>query len=302
MFFLLAISAYAHSGDRLFPIPYLSDEMLSDIRLQDGTVDEWFELVGEPTMTSLDFTTGIGSLPPDPSDLDFRIWLAWHDDPGRLYVGFVSSDDVYQNTHEYSASPQSTRHVMYWNDSISLAIDGDHSGGGGCPNDCPEEEWVDIHEKTQYYEAIAHTASGPTLDCPIVRYFNEGGAFAWTAMPPYGEGGGGVAGEAPVISVIELYVTPFDHLVVDSSRESHISDLSGGRVIGFAVAVHDNEDGGWWPWTPAEMQRDESFAEFDIMSLRADYFIDGILLPGEPEGSAVESVSWGLIKASLNFR
>ena len=119
-------------------------------------------------------------------------------------------------------------------------------------------------------------------------------------MPPYGEGGGGVAGEAPVISVIELYVTPFDHLVDDSSRESQVSDLSGGRVIGFGIAVNDNEGGGWRPWTPAEMQRSESYAEFDIHSLRADFFIDGILLPAKPEGSAVESVSWGLIKASLN--
>ena len=295
------VAAGAHSGDRAYPIPYLSDEVLEQIQLHDSRVDEWMELVGEPTMTSLDFTTGFGRLPPDPSDLDFRIWLAWHDDPARLYAGFVSSDDIYKNNHEYDAPPQSLRHVMYLNDSISLAIDGDHSGGEGCSGDCPEEDWVDIHEETQYYEAIAHTASGPTLDCPVVRYFNEDGAFAWTAIPPYGEGGGGVAGEAPVISVIELYVTPFDRLVGDNIQESVTGDLSAGQVIGFAIAVHDNEGDGWRPWTPEGMQRSDSYAEFDIMSLRADYFLDGILLPPEPEGSAVESDSWGRIKASLEL-
>ena len=70
------VGAAAHSGDRAYPIPYLSDEVLEQIQLHDGRVDEWMELVGEPTMTSLDFTSGFGRLPPDPSDLDFRICLA----------------------------------------------------------------------------------------------------------------------------------------------------------------------------------------------------------------------------------
>ena len=51
----LAVSAGAHSGERVFPISYLSDEMLSEIRLDDGSIDEWIEFVGEPTMTLLDF-------------------------------------------------------------------------------------------------------------------------------------------------------------------------------------------------------------------------------------------------------
>ena len=86
--------------------------------------------------------------------------------------------------------------------TVSLAIDGDHSGGVGCTNDYLEEDWREFHTATQYYEAIARTVSGPTLDNPIIRY--EMDAFAWTALAPYGEAGGGVAGEAPYISVIEF--------------------------------------------------------------------------------------------------
>ena len=43
--------------------------------------------------------------------------------------------------------------------------------------------------------------------------------------------------------------------------------------------------------------------EIDIEKVRADFFLDGILLPAdtEPEGTAVESVSWGRIKASLEM-
>ena len=87
----LAIQAGAHVGDRLYPIVYLSDEMLAEIQLDDGSVDEWYELVGEPTLSLLDFKEEIANSPLDPSDLDFRIWLAWHDEPARLYVAFVAS-------------------------------------------------------------------------------------------------------------------------------------------------------------------------------------------------------------------
>ena len=77
----LAVSAGAHIGDRVYPVGYLSDEMLEKIDLRDGLVDEWYEVVGEPSMTMLDFTSLDRGISPDPSDLDFRIWLAWHDDP-----------------------------------------------------------------------------------------------------------------------------------------------------------------------------------------------------------------------------
>ena len=99
----LSAPAVAHVGDRLYPIPYLSDEMLEDIRLDDGFADEWSELIGEPTLTALDFSETFSQRQYDPSDLDFRIWLAWHDDPARIYAAFVSSDDVYINEHDYSA-------------------------------------------------------------------------------------------------------------------------------------------------------------------------------------------------------
>ena len=97
----LAISSRAHVGDRLYPIVELSDEMLTEIQLADGLVDEWFELIGEPTLTLLDFRSFDDLVALDPSDLDFRIWLAWHDEPARIYVAFVASDDVYKNTHDY---------------------------------------------------------------------------------------------------------------------------------------------------------------------------------------------------------
>ena len=288
----LPASAGAHVGERLYPVSYLSDEMLAEVQLQDGRIDEWYELLGEPAMASLDFRKIGEEEPPDPASLDFRIWLGWHDDPARFYVAFVAADDVYKNTHDYGVELESW---MSNNDSIQLSIDGDHSGGEGCRSSCKEEEdFAQARGQTQSYDAIARTADGPTLDDYETRYFTR--EFAWTVMPPYGEAGGSVAGEAPVISVIELYVTPFDWWGngYDSAEDNVVSELTAGKVIGFQIVV--------WDMDPPQRHH-------EIRSLRpvgvgieevlSGGLLDGILLPIEPEGTAVEGSTWGRIKASL---
>ena len=69
------------------------------------------------------------------------------------------------------------------------------------------------------------------------------------------------------------------------------SDLTAGEVIGFGVAL------GIKPCSTLS-------TTLGIWELRADGFIDGLLLPAAPavpEDSAIEAVSWGRIKASLEF-
>ena len=295
----LALSVGAHIGDRVYPVAYLSDEMLEKIDLRDGLVDEWYEVVGEPSMTMLDFASLNPEGSPDPSDLDFRIWLAWHDDPARFYVAYVASDDIYKNDHDYNAESWGPDRIWYENDCISVVIDGDHGGG---ENSDSIARAAEIRNISQGYFAIARTPEGPILDEEFTRI--ETGEFAWTVLPPYGDGGGGVAGENPTISVIELYVTPFDRWAFDIEG-SVVSDLAPNKTIGFGIIVYDEdppEDEWELPWVEAS-QPDDHFEA--VLSLIADGYLDGMLLPGpgaEPEGdSAVESVSWGRIKASLEM-
>ena len=298
----LFAQAGAHSGDRVYPIPGLTDEMLAQIRLDDGLVDEWYDLIGEPTLTLLDFQDPYNQ--PDPSNLDFRIWLAWHDDPDRLYFAFIGSDDVYRNNHNYNSDDYHQYSIILSQDSINLAVDGDHSGGEGGVNSTPVEEWAFFHGQTQLYEAIARTVSGPTLNDRFVLFHT--GNFAWTIFPPFGDGGGGVHGENPTISVIELYVTPYDSWegLGSSPEETVFSDLTAGQVIGFALTVHDTDEEEYWTsWTPEAIQTEEP--EIDIEKYRADVYLDGLLLPADPtvteEDTAVESVTWGRIKAALEI-
>ena len=310
----MTLSAEAHGGPRVFPIAYLTDEALERIQLDDGTVDEWYGLIGEPSLTLLDFTDEWKVDQPDPSDFDFRIWLAWHDEPPRIYVALVASDDNYKNTHDYSSDDFIRRSIIVGNnDALTLGIDGDHSGGAGLPSSPSEYTREDMREhsgKTQNYEAISRT-NGPNLK-DIARGWPSwiSGTFSWRGLPPYADAGGSAAGEAPVIWVIELYVTPFDHggEPWDSPEGSVVSDLVAGQFIGFSIGVQDFDRGGegnfdrtGWVLEPIDSQ----FGAFDdIQDYAADTFLDGLLLPeggAEPGDSAAESVSWGRIKASLEM-
>ena len=283
-------------NDRVYPILYLSDEALEEIQLDDGIVDEWYDLAGEPNLIISDFTDKKSGTPLDPSDLDFRIWLAWHDDPVRLYVAFVGSDDVYENTHDYDVETN-FRNVIWKHDSIGLIVDGDHSGGGGFTGDPTEEDVIEANGNAQLYSAISQTPAGPNID---------GGGRAsgtppgWIYLPPYADGGGGVFSEAPVISVIELYVTPFDSWEGwDYPGQMEVSQLAAGKVIGFGIIVYDHDPGEQEWWTPGRMQWQRAWRR------DADGLLDGLLLrpdlPG-PGDSAVESVSWGRIKAALEVK
>ena len=297
----LSARAEAHLGDRVYPIPYLSDEMLAEIQLDDGQIQEWIDLLGEPTLSLLDFTEETRQSPPDPSDLDFRIWLAWHDEPARLHVAFVASDDVYKSTHDYSTF----RYAIHQHDSIMLAIDGDHSGGRGSESNTPLEEEIEIHGQAQYYEAISRTASGPNLNDLLYRFQKE--QDSWTTLQPYAESGGGVAGEAPVIWVIELYVTPFDRWgeTWESPEGSVVSHFAEGQVIGLTMVVFDHDPPGVESnnWALRVQLADETYTtRRNIFFHRAYTFLDGLLLSADADpGTAVESVSWGRIKAFLEM-
>ena len=61
--FLLALApllginsaAHAHIGDEIYPFYELLDEDLARIDLTDGSVEDWLDVVGEPSLTASDF-------------------------------------------------------------------------------------------------------------------------------------------------------------------------------------------------------------------------------------------------------
>ena len=95
-------AAHAHVGDQIYPFYELLEEDLHRIDLTDGSVEDWLEVVGEPSLTATDFVWGTqhAAAEYNPLDVDFRIWLAWHQGSGTLWAAMERVDDLYVNRHD----------------------------------------------------------------------------------------------------------------------------------------------------------------------------------------------------------
>ncbi len=304
----LLCSAEAQESERLYPFVELTDADLAQIDVTDGSIDEWVDLLGEPTLTALDFQTRPDLAPYDPADMDYRVWLAWHGATQRIYGAIERSDDIYINKYEYDGTIRSSCIQMLGHDSsVMFNVDGDASGGEylfmpiiivGAPFD--EERRLLMNQHAQSYRILGDIVGGGPHVClfPQSLYNDED----WFNLPPYVEGGGASFGEHPTFSVTEFYVTPFDRLIWNSPEESVVSALSPGTLIGFSLTILDHDD--------AERQPEgfhfitHFIAEGDYSSAifrNADNFVRGLLVGpgGELPDSAVESVTWSRIKATF---
>ena len=300
----LAPAAHAHIGDEIYPFYELLDEDLHRIDLTDGSVEDWYDVLGEPSLTAADFYYPYSSY--DPSNCDFRFWLAWHRRSGTLWVAMERFDDIYHNNYAGEilepGLPTMFRPTMFrWDSYFSFTVDGDHSGGrylfgrNSCDGCTVEEIKLLNNRQAQHYLAIAETTDG--------QYVGYDGASEWVTREPYAAAGGGVLGDTPATSVTELKVTPFDDLIYDDEAASVVSELYPGKVIGFSIKTRDNDStefpDGYGPSDPQWLSDRVYALTF------ADLFVDGLLVgAGEDPSryddvSAVEPSSWARIKASF---
>ena len=295
---LLALASGAWA-QRVYPIVELTNEDVGLIDIHDGSVDDWLDVIGEPTLTALNFETNPEGQPYDPFSMDYRIWLAWHDATDRIFVAMERSDDVYINEYGTQAWEDSR---IFENDSLlGFWVDGDHSGG---------ESFVQgITQTAQGYYAIAEVFGDHPQIMPAL-----GGALhsrAFSVKTPFAEAGGGSFGEEPTITVTELYVTPFDVLVIDVREqrdypeESSVSDLHAGKIIGFSISVYDHDGVGLRNVSYQHLLSEDlpqTVNEFSPISGGPEFWVDGLLVgPGGeiPSDTAVEHITWAQIKASL---
>ena len=294
---------FGHGGDRVYPFYEIPDEAAIDVT--DGSIEDWEELFGEPSLTSLDFT---GFDPDDwvmgynPSDLDFRIYLGWSGTSNRIYVGAVCIDDVYVGEDEKS----STYMDRGGEDHLALEVDGDHDGSpywdkSVARRDDKGDNSGLMDQGAQLYGAVPLRRETSHVGLPALeRWWDEN----WWGYPPYGDGGGSVLGESPVVWVTEFFVTPFDLLIRREPENSVVSDLAAGRIVGFQVYVGDFDE----PAThgPGSNNAREYYmiGHYNEGRFRDHVVLmDGILLPAsgiDGGGSAVKPDSWARIKASFS--
>jgi hypothetical protein len=282
---------WGHAGDRIYPIWQLSDEEVAEIDLGDGSIQDWIDVMDPPTLLASDFRAIHGY---DPSDLNFRIWLAWHEASGRIYVGMERFDDVYIRMESDSYCPGPFCHDA----AVNLYVDGDHSGGDFMflprAYDTAEEMEFYTFQEAQWFTAYTEAFEATS---PIEMWYVSQGADGekWFAATPYAEVGGGVFGENPTVSILEFYVTPFDRLIKNNQDESVASQLRPGQTVGFAIRVYDSDTG-------PELNGAETYTLGGGAAGSADGFVDGLLMGiggAIPEDTVVESGTWARIKASF---
>ena len=296
---LVAPGAHAHVGDEIYPFYELLDEDLDRIDLTDGSVEDWIEVIGEPSLTAIDFYWEWAQTAYDPSTVDFRIWLAWNQRSSTLWVAMERFDDLYFNLYD-GEGPDRPWKMHLWDSSIRFMADGDHNGGkyfflGRHCDDCTAEEVLEDNRQAQQWVAIAETPDG--------EHIEHYGPSEWVVGEPYADAGGGVIGQSPATTVTEFMVTLFDDLIYDDEAASVASRLYPGKIIGFEILTTDNDDTRW----------EDGYGDSIPLSLtattqflvHADYFVDGLLIgAGEDpslydDRSAVAPSTWARIKASF---
>ncbi len=180
--------------------------------------------------------------------------------------------------------------------SVDFSVDGDASGGKYyfSINEIrdPDERRLLNDQHAQSYVVLGDIVVGGPHVCLGYSRAKED----WFLLPPYAEGGGASFGANPTLSVTEFYVTPFDRLIWNSPEESVVSTLSRGTLIGFILSIPDFDEEGelWKGYHSVRRVQDEWTSIFN-----ADTFARGLLVGpgGEIPDSAVESMTWGRIKA-----
>ena len=272
----VASSCLAHVGDRLVHIFEINDDMILDIDIHDGSIEDWLSVIGEPTLTAGEFMGWESQY--DPADFDFRVWLAWHRSSSRVYVAVQGIDDEF---------------VEGGDGGFQLEIDGDHSGGIYL-DDFEVDEARSRWQESQMFTANAYDSELPPVIMYSPRVFGPT-RCCWFNESPFAEAGWAVVGENPAVTVAEMYVTPFDRLVPDDMDETEISVLLPGKVIGFRVLVLEEDNN--------QVVAGVFFFPYrDIDGDGSDQFSDGLLVAADgsiEEQSVVHLDSWGRIKASL---
>jgi hypothetical protein len=284
----LASGATAHIGDSIFLFYEIPDADVADIDFNDGTVDDWRDVVGDPSVTAADFlplAVGDGA-GYDPNDMDYQIWFGWNESTNTIWGAMERTDDVYVNEYEGG----NTGDFWRWDSCMELMIDGDHTGGAYADAsnclDC-DEEALNLFDNRQAQQFLTLS---DTPDGQAIGY--HGKAQTWFILPPYADGGGSSAGTSPVISYNEFYVTPMDNLIYNDPDASVASQLRSNRIIGFQISVPDFETG------PGAYHAFHTMSGQESTWQLAERFLDARLVGGSGV-TAVADESWGRIKASF---
>ena len=216
--------------------------------------------------------------------MDYRLWLGWNETNNRLYLAAERTDDVYIN--EYGGGAPAT---VWQYDSVEFMVDGDHSGGQYNFNNSEtmtdEEKARNQNSQAQKWNAI--------FDAPDGAHSGVSGPSRGLNSTPLSDGGGGSTGGGPTLSILEIYVTPYDDIIFADQDGSRATDLEAGNIIGLQIAMPDFDE------EPREYRGYHTLSGQAATFRFAERFVDARLV-GADAATSVADMSWARIKASFN--
>ena len=224
----------------------------------------------------------------DSDDFSARLMVGWNKVVNRLYIAAQVRDDIHQIDR-----PAGSATVLFQDDAMELFIDANHSGGQFANfTELSHEE----QRRRNGAEANHFVLAGPS---PDEDFFVNFSAAAWYALSdgPYTEAAvefvGVLGGEG--VTNYEVMLVPFDRVDINAVFQSEEHLLQENEILGFNVEFNDFD-------VHSELYDAKWSLSGQHNSYRfSDRFTDLILMPleGTFQGTAVESRSWGRLKASL---
>lgn len=277
---LLASRTDAHQGSFVIPILELPTSQLPD--LDDASLEDWEAFVPEISQSFFSSPSG-----QDPSDLAWRVFLAWHFESQRLLIGVERLDDVFYPVGNFTG------------DRFDFSVDADHSGGqfqGFGP-----EEANRSGSTAQSYLTSFRQANHTGEDFLSIVYWEQ-----WPSEGDWADHQLTVSGEAPSRVVLEASITAWDSLSRTGIADSKAHRLEANQIIGLQLVFFDEDGtldvGIHWLTNPDNCQNCEGLPG----SFSASSFADALLIPcqiedcsAEPIQSSVAADSWARIKTSL---
>ena len=284
----LAKPIWGHSPEgvayRAFQFP---DHLVPAI---DGDLTDWEVVDGSYAILTGRFHDLVAKAEASDSD-DFavRLMVGWNKAENRLYIAAQVRDDI----HQIDRPVGSATMAIFRDDAMELFIDADHSGGQFANfTELSHEEGL----RRNGAEANHFILAGPS---PDEDFFVNFSAAAWYALPdgPYTRAAveftGILGGEG--VTNYEVMLVPFDRVDMNAVFQSEEHLLQEGEILGFNVEFNDLD-------VHSELFDAKWSLSGQYNSYRfADRFTDLLLMPleGTFQVTAVESRSWGRIKASL---
>ncbi len=206
--------AFSHipvTGEYLLSVPLLRSQEAAVLDVTDGSLTDWREVLGEPTLrnTDLFIDPTAGHYAGDwGGSVDIEIWIAVDPERSRVYLAVERWDDKHVDEPVDG----------YFDGQVELMVDADHSG----------EDHMEIGG-AQRCSAIQ--GRGGALE---IKY--ESPERMWLDDPQFIDGSGSfVEDDDQVHSTLELYMTVFDSIDPAGLESSSPSRIVEGAVIGLSV-------------------------------------------------------------------